>query len=115
MHIVLKREAKKFLESNKDKIDFLYIDGSLDAEYVKSCGCCGPPPSPDYAVTIARYDSPTSIQVEPGVKVVEKIVTFKITQQFFDAIETARMSIVIFFLQDVGAPDDEGILVAKII
>mgnify|MGYP006294050399 CR=1 FL=1 len=116
MIIRLKREAKAFLNTHKDEIDQLIIDGSLDADYIKSCGCCGPPPSPDYAVKIIKEsETNKSIKSDGKYVEVENIVKFKVSKQLFDAAKTARMNFVIFYMESTSDLEGSGILVAKII
>ncbi|MFX0100883.1 MAG: hypothetical protein ACFFCS_15010 [Candidatus Hodarchaeota archaeon] len=115
MNIVLKREAKQFLERVRDEIHYLLIDGSLDKPPSGPCGCCGPPPSPDYKVqVIANHDKPSSPSTKNLIET-KKIVPIKIDAQLHEAITTAKMSIVIFFVQETGSEATEGNLIAKII
>lgn len=114
MNIVLKKEAKQFLEQKRIYIRYLLIDGTLDKPPSGPCGCCGPPPSPDYKVFIFRVGEQEDPHDGPLVEV-QKIVPIKIDEQLHDAINAAKMSIVLFFMQDVGASENEGTLVAKII
>ncbi|MHA1700549.1 MAG: hypothetical protein ACTSWN_17050 [Promethearchaeota archaeon] len=116
VNIVLKREAKVFLEKNKNKIECLVIDGSLDKEYVKTCGCCGPPPSPDYTVEIIEKGK-NNLDLELIVKDKRresKIVDIWIDKQLYEAITTARMNIVLFYLETANE-ENSGYLVAKVI
>ena len=117
MNIVLKPEAKRFLEKWKNNIDALVIDGSLDAEYVKVCGCCGPPPSPDYKVQIIKHgeNDPTHAVGKRFFVEADKIVPVRIEKQLFDALEVARMSVVLFYIETAGEEEGSGTLVAKLI
>ena len=115
LNVVLKREAKQFLEGNKRKIHYLLIDGTLDKPPSGPCGCCGPPPSPDYKIQVIDNNKETDTLKNNKVVEVQKIVPIKIDAQLHEAITTARMSIVIFFMQETGSADNEGNLIAKII
>ncbi|MHA1848819.1 MAG: hypothetical protein ACTSYS_04720 [Promethearchaeota archaeon] len=130
VNIVLKREAREFIENNAENIDYLLIDGSLDSEYVKMCGCCGPPPSPDYKVDIIKREEINKDDSAPGGNIstdlgsqkksldgfvlLKKIVDVFVSNQMYDALKTARMNIVLFYLETVGE-ENSGRLVAKFI
>jgi hypothetical protein len=115
MNIVLKREARAFLETNKDSIEFLFIDGALTAEYVKACGCCGPPPSPDFQIeAFWSGDGKPRPDLE-GTTNLANIVPFHVSNQLYNALSRARMTIVVFYLEVAGAPGGTGDLVAKFI
>ncbi len=118
MNIVLKPEARRFLETQKGTITWLLIDGSLDAEYVKTCGCCGPPPSPDYKVTVMHANDVEKVHgalMSKKFEEVRGLVPVLIERQLFDALDAARMSVVIFYLETTGAEEGAGNLVAKLI
>src|SRR5512137_312993 len=110
MSIVLKREAKQHLETMLDEIDFLFIDGTLQHENEKVCGCCGPPPSPDYKIKVFKKNESQANQVPPNSIEIEKLVKFRIDKQLHDAIVAARMNIVVFFLETTGSTPGQGTL-----
>ena len=115
MSIVLKRDARDYLEQNKDDIEFLFINGTLEHDE-KVCGCCGPPPSPDYKIQVIKKEDVDAKETITGKTVdVEKIVTFKIDKQLYDAIVRARLSIVVFYLETTNAEVAPPSLVAKFI
>ncbi|MEX2685037.1 MAG: hypothetical protein Q6373_025910 [Candidatus Sigynarchaeota archaeon] len=115
MSIVLKREARQFLEAIKEDVDFLLIDGTLQVPDEKVCGCCGPPPSPDYKVQIfTKKDSPQHVIKEKTIEI-EKIVKFKFSKQLYDAIVAARLNIVVFYLESTDETRIPSTLVAKFI
>ena len=115
MNIVLKREAKRFLDQTKNDIRFLLIDGTLDKPPSGPCGCCGPPPSPDYKVQVIANHRGEKVHSKNDLVEIQKIVPIKIDAQLHEAITAARMSIVLFFIQETGSKATEGNLVAKII
>ena len=96
-------------------IDYLLIDGSLDAEYVKMCGCCGPPPSPDYKVEIIKKGSGNNPDKLKDVIHIKKIVDIWLNKQMYEALQAAHMNVVLFYLEAVGDEDDQGRMVAKFI
>lgn len=115
MSIILKREARQFLEKNKDSIDFLLIDGTLERDE-KVCGCCGPPPSPDYKIQLFMKNNGGKNHRLPR-KTIDKdrVVHFKIDKQLHDAITSARLNIVIFYLETTDTASSPATLVAKFI
>nr|MDO8112166.1 hypothetical protein [Candidatus Sigynarchaeota archaeon] len=115
MSIILKREAKDYLEAKKDSIDFLLIDGTLVRDDEKICGCCGPPPSPDYKIQVFRKQDGSPRKLSERTVDIDKIVKFKVSKQLHDAIVAARMSIVIFYLETTNETVSPSMLVAKII
>ena len=114
MSIVLKREARQYLENNRDAIDFLYIDGNLERDE-KLCGCCGPPPSPDYKIQVIKKEENSKQSITEKTVDVEKVVMFKINKQLYDAIVRARLNIVVFYLETTNAEASPAALVAKFI
>ena len=115
MSIVLKRDARQFLEHNKESIDFLYINGNLERDE-KVCGCCGPPPSPDYKIQIVGKDDDQAREsITEKTIDVENVVIFKINKQLHDAIARARLNIVVFYLETTNAEMSPATLVAKFI
>ncbi len=115
MSIVLKKEAKAFIESRKEAIDFLLIDGTLQVPNEKFCGCCGPPPSPDYKIRVFKKDDHNQKPITEKLVEIEKVVKFKVSKQLYDAIVTARLNIVIFFLESTSEEVAPSVLVAKFI
>lgn len=113
MQVVLKRETKQFLTSQGGIITALVIDGRLDAEFVKSCGCCGPPPSPDYAVDVIHAGD--GKQPPKDFVQVSSIVPVFVAKQLHDAIDVARLNVVLFYLETAGEAEGSGYLVAKFI
>jgi hypothetical protein len=86
MSIVLKREARQYLEAIKDEVDFLLIDGKLQVDNEKVCGCCGPPPSPDYKVQVYKKNIGSRTPTTETTIDLEKIVKFKVNKQLHDAM-----------------------------
>jgi len=115
MSIVLKREARQFLETIKDDVDFVLIDGTLQIDDEKVCGCCGPPPSPDYKIHIVRKDNGSRPLITEKTVDLEKVVKFKVSKQLYNAIAAARLNIVIFYLESTNEQIASSILVAKFI
>lgn len=115
MSIVLKKEAKAYLESIKDEVDFLLIDGTLQVPDEKVCGCCGPPPSPDYKVQLFTKKDGQQHVIKEITTDIEKIVKFKISKQLYDAIVAARLNIVVFYLESTDETKMPSVLVAKFI
>ena len=113
MSIVLKKEAKAYLESIKDDIDFLLIDGTLQVPDEKVCGCCGPPPSPDYKVQVYFKDRNQHDGIKEKVIEIEKIVKFKVSKQLYDAIVAARLNIIVFYLESTDEAKIPSAFVAK--
>jgi hypothetical protein len=113
--IVLKKEAKAFLEPQKDAIDFLLIDGTLQVPDEKFCGCCGPPPSPDYKIQVFKKGDRDQKPITEKLVEIEKMVKFKVSKQLYDAIVTARLNIVVFFLESTNEQVSPSVLVAKFI
>jgi hypothetical protein len=113
MSIVLKREARQFLDAIKDDVDFVLIDGKLQVDNEKVCGCCGPPPSPDYKVQVFKKNNGSRIPVAEKTVDLEKIVNFKVSKQLYDAIITARLNIVVFYLESTNEQIAPSVLVAK--
>jgi hypothetical protein len=115
MSIVLKRDARQYLENNRDAIDFLFIDGNLERDE-KVCGCCGPPPSPDYKIKVIKKDDDHAAEgITEKTIDVENIVLFKINKQLYDAIVRARLNIIVFYLETTNAEAAPATLVAKFI
>ncbi|HME53573.1 MAG TPA: hypothetical protein VKM55_15210 [Candidatus Lokiarchaeia archaeon] len=111
----MKREARQFLEKNKDSIDYLLIDGTLERDE-KVCGCCGPPPSPDYKIQVLTKDCGGKRKNDQRTAVAkDKIVRFKINKQLYNAITNARLNIVIFYLETTDEAASPSTLVAKFI
>ena len=106
MNIILKREAKEFLEGNKGTIHHLLIDGTLDKPPSGPCGCCGPPPSPDYKVQVIDKKKREDCLKKMDLVEIQKIVPIKIDAQLHE---------VMFFMQETGSAINEGNLIAKII
>ncbi len=115
MSIVLKKEARTYLESIKDGVDFLLIDGTLQVPDEKACGCCGPPPSPDYKIQVFPKKDKQQITIKEKTAEIEKIVKFKINKQLYDAIVAARLNIVVFYLESTDEAKSPSALVAKFI
>lgn len=115
VRVVLKKEARKHLERLKEKISHLEIDGSIARDASgKNCGCCGPPPSPDYAVVAVSKENESILRAGENPKKINSIIPVYIDGRFHDAMEAARMNIVLFFLQDAGTGPETGSLVAKV-
>ena len=115
MSIVLKRDARDFLERNKDEIDFLFINGTLEHDE-KVCGCCGPPPSPDYKILVVKKDDEQGREsITEKTVDVEKVVMFKINKQLYDAIVRARLNIVVFYLETTNEEASPAAIIAKFI
>nr|MDO8112443.1 hypothetical protein [Candidatus Sigynarchaeota archaeon] len=115
MSIVLKREARQFLDTIKDDIDFVLIDGRLQVDDEKVCGCCGPPPSPDYKVQVFKKNDSPRVPITEKTIDLEKIVKFKVSKQLYEAIVAARMNIVLFYLESTNEQVAPSVLVAKFI
>lgn len=115
MSIVLKKEARSYLESMKDAIDFLLIDGTLHVPNEKVCGCCGPPPSPDYKIQLFKKGDHGKDAIKEQIIDLEKIVKFKVSKQLYDAIVAARLNIVVFYLESTDEKVAPSVLVAKFI
>jgi hypothetical protein len=115
MSIVLKREARQYLEAIKDEVDFLLIDGKLQVDNEKVCGCCGPPPSPDYKVQVYKKSRVSRNPITETTIDLEKIVKFKVSKQLHDAMVIARLNLVIFYLESTNEKIAPSLLVAKII
>ncbi|MBN2149929.1 MAG: hypothetical protein JW839_00655 [Candidatus Lokiarchaeota archaeon] len=111
----MKREARQFLESFKGDVDFLLIDGTLQIPDEKVCGCCGPPPSPDYKVQLFTKNDQQQEMIKEKTIEIEKIVKFKVSKQLYDAIVAARMNIVVFYLESTDEARIPSTLVAKFI
>ena len=115
MSIVLKREARQFLETIKDKVDFVLIDGKLQVDDEKVCGCCGPPPSPDYKAQVFKKNEGARAPINEKTIDLEKIVKFKVSKQLYEAIVGARLNIVVFYLESTNEQVAPSMLVAKFI
>jgi hypothetical protein len=113
--IVLKKEARAHLESMKEAIDFLLIDGKLQVDDEKVCGCCGPPPSPDYKVQVFKKNDNSRMPITEKTIDLEKIVKFKVSKQLYDAIVGARLNIVVFYLESTNEDIAPSVIVAKFI
>ncbi len=100
MNIVLKPEARRFLETQKGTITWLLID------------------SPDYKVTVMHANDVEKVHgalMSKKFEEVRGLVPVLIERQLFDALDAARMSVVIFYLETTGAEEGAGNLVAKLI
>jgi hypothetical protein len=115
LSIVLKKEARARLESMKEVIDFLLIDGTLQVPDEKFCGCCGPPPSPDYKIQVFKKENHNTKPTTEKVIEIEKVVNFKISKQLYDAIVGARLNIFVFYLESTNEQLSPSMLVAKFI